>query len=684
MEERYNTHFSRPIYVAAFVLLLLFGVAGRIMSSLFDESFQWTSLYIALGMMLLIALLGVISRIGEKALIKSNSKDIQVRQEQEKLVQRKELALENLASAKKKIVKWRRIISFYAFLLFVSANAIMLLLGICKIWILALFAVTPLFFFVVLISEQRLIPYYTEFNFNDYVNRADYPLIYAVADKAAKTVGVYGEIRIVFINDCNAAIGRIKNVISLQLGVVLLDVLTEDELYQVLLHEFGHMSKEGQIGKKEDDLHSKIETLRSLQTKARVLIGSLFALPDVIFAKEFYYYRITASQALEIIADKLEKKHGTPQTAINALAKIDYYGLFTKELDFAPEPFYAPETMRSDVSSSNIKRFRKAISERSALWNQILKNEIQPRSASHPIFRARMESMGITDFTVTLPDEASDYRKECKNATVKCDKILYDHLVENYAEARKEHYLKHVDVINSWERKGKPLTDESSRSIIEALLNLQRFDEAEALCDEIINNNKNRAATAHSRFTKGMLHLRSYQRDGIDLIYEAIDINSNYVDSGLTAIGEFCCQMGLQKELDEYRERAVTLAQTQVDENSKLSELLPTDDLVEDDIDKEMLESILNYFESIGENSISRIYLVKKVINESFFGSCFIIRFKDGTPIPVVNRVMDKIFNHLDTHESERHFSLFIYGVQYAPVVAKVENSCVWDIADKM
>ena len=142
--------------------------------------------------------------------------------------------------------------------------------------------------------------------------------------------------------------------------------------------------------------------------------------------------------------------------------------------------------------------------------------------------------------------------------------------------------------------------------------------------------------------------------------------------------------MGLQKELDEYREKAIKLAQTQIDENSKLDELLPTDNLVEDDMDKEMLESILNYFESINENSISRIYLVKKIINEDFFGSCFIIRFKDGTPRAVFMRVMDKIFNHLDTHESERQFSLFSYGVQYAPVIAKVENSCVWDIADKM
>ena len=90
----------------------------------------------------------------------------------------------------------------------------MLLLGISKFFILAIFAVVPIFFLVVIVALQRLLPYYTEYDFKDYVKRSDYPLIYSIAYKAAKTVGVNGEIKIVFINACNAAISRIKNVIA--------------------------------------------------------------------------------------------------------------------------------------------------------------------------------------------------------------------------------------------------------------------------------------------------------------------------------------------------------------------------------------------------------------------------------------------------------------------------------------
>ncbi len=684
MDERYNTYFSRPPYIAAFILLILFSAAGFFASPLLSEGIRSASLVIALILIALLALLGVLSRCGEKAFIKKANQNVLVREEQEKHIRHKELALQDLAKAKKKNVKWRRINSAYAFVLFVLANFIMLLLGVCRLWYLSILFIVPIFFLVVLVALQRLLPLYKKYDYKDFASKTDYPLIYSVASKAAKTVGVDGEIKIVFTADCNAGIAKQGGVNALQLGVVLLDVLTEDELFQILLHEFGHMSKEGQVGKKEHYLQMKIETLRGIENRSRILIGSLFGLLDAIFIKEFFFYRITASQALEQLADNVERKHGTPQSAVNALAKINYYHLFTNELDFATEPFYAAEKPRTDVATTNIRRFRKALSEKSDFWKQIMLNAIQPRNATHPIFRLRMESMGITDFTVTLPDEASDYRKECKNAAVVSDKMIYDHNVEHYAELRKEHYLRYVDVINSWEHKGKPITDESSRSIIEALLNLQRFDEAEALCDDIIANNKNRAATAYSRFTKGMIRLKRYDKEGIALIYEAIDINSNYVNEGIEAIGEFCCKMGLQRELDEYREKAVTLAQSQIDEHSKLNELLPTDNLVEDDIDKEMLESILKYFESINEDSISRIYLVKKVINESFFGSCFIIRFKDGTPRAVFMRIMDKIFNHLDTHESERQFSLFVYGHNYAELINRVKGSCVWDFADKM
>lgn len=683
MNERFNPHLSRPRYVASFILMLLLVAVGYFSRPLLSEGFKSASLYIFLGLIIFLAILGVSSYFGEKRYIKKHTENIQVRDRHEDFNRRKELALSDLAAAKGRVARLRLLNVLYGAFLFFCSLAVSYLIGASGYWFLFMLTI-PVFFCVMLVALQRITPLYAKYDFTDYTEEKDFPLIYAVARKAAKTVDVDGEIKIQLLTDCNAGIARFGGVISLQIGTILLDLMTEEELYQILLHEFGHMAKSGQISQADISLNEKISTLRGLNNLSRKIIGALFSYPDVLFSREFYFYRITASQALEIIADETERKYGDPQLIVSSLAKINMYDLFSHELYNFDEPIYAPEKMRSDYSQSLISKFRKVLPERHDIWKNLLMNEIQPRSASHPIFRARMEAMGVSDFTVTLPDGSSDYRKECKIATAKADKQLFDRSNAEYDKIRKTEYLKHLDVIESWERKGKPITDESSRPILEALWKLHRFEEVEALCDDIIANNKNRAATAHSRLLKGIILAMRYDKDFLGYIYDAIDINSNYVEEGLQVIGEYCCKMGLQKELEEYRERSVVIAQSNIDEFSKLHDLLPTDNVVQDDMSKEMLDSILKYFESISENSISRIYLVKKVINENFFGSCFIIRFKEGSPEAVVMRVMDKIFNHLDTHESERQFSLFYYGPNYADIIARVENSCVWDIADKM
>jgi hypothetical protein len=40
---------------------------------------------------------------------------------------------------------------------------------------------------------------------------------------------------------------------------------------------------------------------------------------------------------------------------------------------------------------------------------------------------------------------------------------------------------------------------------------------------------------------------------------------------------------------------------------------------------------------------------------------------------------MNKIFNHLDTRPEDWHFSLFVYDIQTAQAVGKIQNSCVYD-----
>ena len=91
-----------------------------------------------------------------------------------------------------------------------------------------------------------------------------------------------------------------------------------------------------------------------------------------------------------------------------------------------------------------------------------------------------------------------------------------------------------------------------------------------------------------------------------------------------------------------------------------------------------MLDSILSYISEISEDSIENIYLVKKIISDSFFSSAFIIKFKVETKSDVIDDVMEKIFNHLDTRPEDRQFSLFLYNDINIKIVDKVKNCCVY------
>ena len=182
--------------------------------------------------------------------------------------------------------------------------------------------------------------------------------------------------------------------------------------------------------------------------------------------------------------------------------------------------------------------------------------------------------------------------------------------------------------------------------------------------------------------TKGMIMLDRYDKGGIEHLYEAIEINHNYAEQGSEAIGEFCCIMGLEEELEEYRERALDYGQREIDQYSKANQLTSADTLVPDDMPKDMLEDILGYIKAADTGKdVLRVYLVKKIITEEYSPSVFVLQFKAEAEEERTFEVMDKVFNHLDTRPENWEFSLFYYDAQTAPAVAKVKESCVYDAA---
>lgn len=657
---------------ASVLLLLLLYAAGAFCAPLLAEAAVTAVGFSVLGIMVLLIVLLIGNRIAASAYNKSLNKS--VKETQEIYLARKEAAAQNLPKAVRKIVTLRRLYSVYSAALLLLGMYHCFALGLAQrelhlIWV-------PLFLFY---SVFEQIPFSrVKFDFSQYADPKDYPALHALAKKAATALGKTGEIRIRFLPDCNAGIAKLGKTFSLQLGTMLLDVLTEEELYQVLLHEFAHLTKDGNPTDREFRLFSRITEEKT--NPLRGVSNWLYAFPQVLYVFEFLMYRMTCSVSIESLADHAVLTHGDAQTAANALAKIAMSSLYEAEpLECPAHHFYAPETLRTDIAEENCRRFRAALAERKDFWGGLLAKEIQSRSASHPIFRARMESLGVTSYTFTIPNGEGACRAEIERAKAAVSKEIYDVNCEFYAKDREEHYLKLKKTVDLWKESGKDPAAEESRELIDALRFLGMREELDALCDRLIASTDNVFATARAQMAKGDLLLSRYDPSGIAYIYRAIELNQNYAEPGLEKIGSFCCTMGLQEELDEYRARAVELAQFENDVYDQVGVLNAKDNLVRDDLSKEMLEDILRFVRSLGDHGIEKLFLVKKLIDDTHSTSAFVVKFKESASEETVDRVMDALFDHLDTRPEDHQFSLFSYNPQTASAVASVPDSCVFE-----
>ncbi len=674
-----------------YVIIDLFNMlAIRIVASIFG-----VALFLALGIVfkshindtlksliagaayILVALFAILIAVNILSAKKYNqSKHFDARQAQEFYLERREQAIKDLPRVTRKITRLRKSINIYSVLLFVACIFTALASGILGFGIISAVLVlfSAYFAFGILL---RIKPIGNKTNVNEYSKKSDYPYIYGLAEKAATDLGIKGRIRIIFTLSFNAAISKSGRNYTLMIGTELLNAATDDELYQILIHEFAHTTKDGNPEEKEFRLYGLITD--RYRNKFVFLANALFALPDSIYTFEYSLYRAVSSVAKESAADKAINKHGTAQIAANALAKLFYLESFARESKcLIKESIFKHKEFTKHYTQMLSDEFRKAVALRGEFWKELIFKEIQPRNATHPITRKRIEDLGIDDFEVCFENRSDSLIGECKKATLDVDTRFYEYNKERHAEA-SEHFLA---IYDKWAESGKRVAAEQARPIIDTLFSLCCFDELESLCDDIIANTENRQATAHAHRTKAVILLSRYDKKGIEHFYTAVDINKNYVEEAIDMIGLYCCLCGWQDELDIYRQKALEWQQNNIDEYSHTATLNhETDKITADDIPEETRKSIVDFIKSIDENQISRVYLVQKQVNDSFATNAVILRFKPAVHHKIAERICDKLYDFLDTHPSGIQFSLFVYNNSLAPVINSVENCCIYDAA---
>lgn len=511
---------------------------------------------------------------------------------------------------------------------------------------------------------------------NAYISEEQFPGLYRLAKRAAKTIGCSGAIRIALLPNCNAGIARVGRIYSVQLGVILLSILSEQELYSVLLHEFAHMAGNNNVANKERDYHIWL-CEGKVSHVFFAITNSFYSFFDTAYELQYLLYEYASTILMETAADQAMLLCGDPNAAASAMTKIQYYDLFVWEKGTEDEPCaFEQEQPEEHWMEKELQKFLQKVGAREAKWQQLLAVEIQSRSATHPILRRRLEALGITEPQIVMADTESCHAKECAKALAYVDDLIFEEQAEDYEERRKAFYLEPKAQVDAWEQAGKPVIAQEYGDVVWALRQLGRNTEAMALCERAIEELP-RSASNHGYFMRGCYRLHCFDEAGIADIYTAIEGNMNYLQEGIDAIGAFCCMTGNQSELDIYRDKAVALHQKHKDEYSHVGILRKKDKLSAEHLPGNMLEDILAYIRSIDNGQIEKIYLVRKTITDDFFTSVFVIRFDLQANEEECSVIYRKIFQYLDTC-SDWQFSLFDYYDVLEAQVYRIENSCVY------
>ena len=509
----------------------------------------------------------------------------------------------------------------------------------------------------------------------DILPEQDTPRLYQIAKEAAQETGWTGPVLLLARADNNVSISLVGKTAVVGLGAVILALLTEEELYAMLLHEFSHIS-----GSNREEIRAG--SYRDFLCQGRhPNMLSMFNQPfynfsDLMYAMNYELYSYAASITAEQAADSAMAR--MPEAAAASLLKTKYLDLFLWEQEGDDTPA-AYESVVEDLLRRQLAAFHQAFPTRKTDWEKLTKQEMEARSASHPTVWSRIQALGLEGFPVLSFPVDGEYLQEQLKVLEDMDARIAEFTQMNFEEDHRTQYLEPKQKVEQWQSAGSPVVAEEYADIVDALHMLGRSSEAIALCNRAIEALQPPAA-AYAYFIRGSWRLRRYDAGGLQDLYTAIEMNNNAIDSALELIGTYCTLTGMQQELDTYREKALELMQRQEDQYSEIGQLTKKDHLGTEQLPEGMLEEILAH---IRDDSIDKIYLVRKTITDSFFTSAFVIRFRSDADQEVQEQVMHRIFRYLDTC-SDWQFSLFDYRNVPKGLVERVPDSCVYQRENEM
>lgn len=501
------------------------------------------------------------------------------------------------------------------------------------------------------------------------LEKKDYPLLHALAERAAKAVG-YGRTFILCrdLDDVNISVSKYDGTVAIFLPPTETSLMTESELYNVLLHEFAH-AKNRDTDWMND--FSNAQTKYFAEGKGKIVNF----MKNLLFSAVAYKvdgavndYRMCASLLVEQRADAAVKEHGDPQAFINASAK----GLMAMQFlsGFLPELYYRlyeSEQPVEDMFARKRALFEKRLPSIYERRREVVLRTLEGKRDSHPTLRMRMKACGIEDFDVFLRPDGG-YLEEVTRYLDDCGRICAT--FGGWEEARKEYFLDVRERIKQFEQKLDEGVSPDRYEVWKALYDYRRAapEKALALADRLLEE---RPDDLHANVVKGTILCADDRDGGIEILRKAIDAAGAQTAYYLIDIyGNAILRSGDEELLKKLRAEQTAMAQHVmdgvmariVDKKPSPKQLTPCD-LPESEI-AALKEVLKNHGEEI-ENVYAAKYVRGKL-------SVYFVTFNPVNPR--AEKRDTSFFEYLNMLERADRYFIPYYGADKLTAAAKVKG----------
>lgn len=413
----------------------------------------------------------------------------------------------------------------------------------------SIFTLAPLFF-------SLMLPAVTEEQKSAFISEKQFPMLYETARRAYETTNCTGQLQLAYSTE-GIAINKVGNKITVFLHPSIVRLLTQDELYNVLIHEFAH---DVNVDTRRAMRYFKAE--QKWEASDGVGYSSLFTAflqQKISFA--IAKYRAFSSRYHEIKADELVAKLGNAQHYTNANAKSEMYKLYNQNGNFVMNyEIFASDNPPEDWYTKDVECFFAAKEKFEPRWRQQMAVELPAMNDSHPTFRMRMENANCTHYDCDTVESNQQYVEEQNRFIEFGNKLLAKEMKPQYQFIREDAFLTRNKYFEIYQ-KFKAGENISSNTLVECAKSLFNVDnEKTSEIVEVLIDRK----SPWGYYIMAMIHLENNDERCLPLFEEAMKTSALAPDC-IQNIGLFALRTGNQQLLDEYRSRVADTMQTSKD-----------------------------------------------------------------------------------------------------------------------